>query len=348
MGYNKNQPHRFHFSLCTCRYSSDPRSSVRLNDRRERRPRTIRRRRESVALFSSERYLHTKGKSETLTCEDCRYKLHFHKQKGSKVFWWKRLNWKKLAQMKTALLNLTQTCCSVVPFEFWVTLSCSFSDVFSKKSFIQKGEFVTSNQNVQNNEFSVLFCWTLSSVCYRAGLILAVWRRPRRWSNSRAALIAPSVWAGLWQLIRPAHQQQPGRPSISSPTEADSGRRKQLNSGRKVNSQWTMKCWNAKVISFIWRGCKFHIRLWRLTHTREQFLSRRFLSLNSRIVFRPTTCVWSESITNGGESCLMLQKNLLLITSGGLWTGPILHNEHFDASILHWEQRTTSPAALLE
>lgn len=210
MGYNKNQPHRFHFSLCTCRYSSDPRSSVRLNDRRERRPRTIRRRRESVALFSSERYLHTKGKSETLTCEDCRYKLHFHKQKGSKVFWWKRLNWKKLAQMKTALLNLTQTCCSVVPFEFWVTLSCSLSDVFSKKSFIQKGEFVTSNQNVQNNEFSVLLRWTSSSVCYRAGLILAVWRRPRRWSNSRAALIAPSVWAGLWQLIRPAHQQQPG------------------------------------------------------------------------------------------------------------------------------------------
>lgn len=250
--------------------------------------------------------------------------------------------------MKTALLNLTQTCCSVVPFEFWVTLSCSLSAVFSKKSFIQKGEFVTSNQNVQNNEFSVLFCWTLSSVCYRAGLILAVWRRPRRWSNSRAALIAPSVWAGLWQLIRPAHQQQPGRPSISSPTEADSGRRKQLNSGRKVNSQWTMKCWNAKVISFIWRGRTFHIRLWRLTHTREQFLSRRFLSLNSRMVFRPTTCVWSESITNGGESCLMLQKNLLLITSGGLWTGPILHNEHFDASILHWEQRTTSPAALLE
>lgn len=250
--------------------------------------------------------------------------------------------------MKTALLNLTQTCCSVVPFEFWVTLSCSLSAVFSKKSFIQKGEFVTSNQNVQNNEFSVLLCWTSSSVCYRAGLILAVWRRPRRWSNSRAALIAPSVWAGLWQLIRPAHQQQPGRPSISSPTEAGSGRRKQLNSGRKVNSQWTMKCWNAKVISFIWRGCKFHIRLWRLTHTREQFLSRRFLSLNSRIVFRPTTCVWSESITNGGESCLMLQKNLLLITSGGLWTGPILHNEHFDASILHWEQRTTSPAALLE
>lgn len=139
-----------------------------------------------------------------------------------------------------------------------------------------------------------------------------------------------------------------GRPSISSPTEAGSGRRKQLNIGRKVNSQWTMKCWNAKVISFIWRGCKFHIRLWRLTHTREQFLSRRFLSLNSRMVFRPTTCVWSESITNGGESCLMLQKNLLLITSGGLWTGPILHNEHFDASILHWEQRTTSPAALLE
>lgn len=117
---------------------------------------------------------------------------------------------KKLAQMKTALLNLTQTCCSVVPFEFWVTLSCSFSDVFSKKSFIQKGEFVTSDQNVQNNEFSMLFRWTSTSVCYRAGLILAVWRRPRRWSNSRAALIAPSVWAGLWQLIRPAHQQQPG------------------------------------------------------------------------------------------------------------------------------------------
>lgn len=151
---------------------------------------------------------HTKGKSETLTCEDCRYKWNRKTENTNRKVSEGLLM--KTPELKPALLNLIHTCCSFVSFEFWVSLICSTLDVSSENLLRKTENLSPSDQNVQNNEFSKLSCWTSPSVCYRAGLILDVWQRLRRWSNSRAALIAASVSAGLWQLIRPAHQQQPG------------------------------------------------------------------------------------------------------------------------------------------